>query len=98
MADIIGFPGNGLLPHEQERLEAFMREELADIQDTGCDCYEDIQGEIVVLVEYFRKFMAVVEDGSAKRRPDLDFSLFLLAGRIGKIRGMLKSLYGSGPA
>ena len=38
--------------------------------------------------------MDVVEDTNSKINPDYDFSLALLEGRIKKIRGMLKNLYG----
>jgi hypothetical protein len=40
--------------------------------------------------------MAVVEDPNTVKHPDLDFGLFLLEGRIRKIRGMIKSLFGDG--
>lgn len=94
MAEIIGFPKGELTPRERERLEQFMRKELEDIQDTSCESFEEIQDEILVLAEYFRKFMAVDEDRHTKIHSDLDFSLFLLVGRIWKIREMIKCLFG----
>jgi hypothetical protein len=94
MADIIELPKGELSPEEQKQLEEFMREELEDIQDTSCESYEQIQDEIIILEEYFQQFMAVVEDPKTKINPDLDFCLFLLDGRIRKIRGMLTSLFG----
>ena len=93
MADIIGFPKDELTPGDRKQLEEFVRGELEDIQDTSCESYEEIQDEIMVLAEYFRKFMAVAEDSDTKINPDLDFSLFLLEGRIRKIRGMIKTLF-----
>jgi hypothetical protein len=92
VADIIGFPGKELTACERKRLEEFMVAEMADIEDTSCDAYDEIQNEIIILAEYFRRFMAVVEDPDTKMNHDLDFSLFLLEGRIRKIRGMIKSL------
>lgn len=96
MADIIGFAKNELTSSERERLKEFMGAELFEIQDTSCESYEDIQDEIVVLAEYFRKFIAVAEDTDTKINPDLDFSLYLLEGRIQKIRGMITCLFGAG--
>ena len=95
MADIIGFPKYELTSGERKRLEEFVREELEDIQDTSCESREEIQDEILVLTEYFRKFVAVVEDPDTKMNPDLDFSLSLLEGRIRKIRGMIRTLFGA---
>ncbi len=93
MAHIIGFPKKGLSPNERKQLEKFVQEELQDIQDTSCESYEEIQDEILALAEYFIKFMTVFEDPDIEIHSDLDFSLFLLEGRIRKIRGMIKSLY-----
>ena len=97
MVDIIEFSEKGLTSGERKRLEEFVQEELQDTQDTSCKSYEEIQDEIMVLSEYFSKLMAVVEDPDTKIQPDLDFSLFLLEGRIRKIRGMIRSLFGSHP-
>jgi hypothetical protein len=94
MADIIGFPREELSPEEQKQLEEFLQEELEDIQDTSCESYKQIQAEIAVMVEYFQQFMAVVKDSKTKVNPDIDFGLFLLEGRVRKIRGMLKRLFG----
>jgi hypothetical protein len=94
MADIIGFPREELSPEEQKQLEEFLQEELEDIQDTSCESYKQIQAEIAVMVEYFQQFMAVVKDSKTKVNPDIDFGLFLLEGRVRKIRGMLESLFG----
>jgi len=96
MADIIGFPGKELSSGEQKWLEEFMAAELADIGDVGCESYDELQDQFMVLAEYFRKFIAVVEDSDSKIIPDIDFSLFLLEGRIRKIRGMIKCLFGAG--
>ena len=93
MADIIGFPKDELTSGDRKQLEEFVRGELEDIQDKSCESFEEIQDEIMVLAEYFRKFMAVAEDSDTKMNPDLDFSLFLLEGRIRKIRGMIKTLF-----
>ena len=93
MAEIIGFPKDELTSGDRKQLEEFVRGELEDIQDKSCESYEEIQDEIMVLAEYFRKFMAVAEDSDTKMNPDLDFSLFLLEGRIRKIRGMIKTLF-----
>ena len=49
----------------------------------------------LVLADYFRKFIDVVDDPDSKINPDYDFSLALLEGRIKKIRGMLKNLFDS---
>ena len=95
MADIIGFPKDELTIGDRNRLEEFVQQELEDIQDTSCESCEEIKDEILVLVEYFRKFMAVAEDPGTKMHNDLDFSLSLLEGRIRKIRGMIKTLFGA---
>ena len=97
MADIIEFRKDELTPGDRKRLEEFVQQELEDIQDTSCKTFEEIQGEIMVLVEYFNKFMAVAEDPDTKVSHDLDFSLSLLEGRIRKIRGMIKTLFGDSP-
>jgi hypothetical protein len=41
-----------------------------------------------------RRFADVVEDAKTRINPDFDFGLFLLEGRIRKIRGMIKGLFG----
>ena len=97
MADIIGFPENALTSGDRKQLEEFVRGELEDIQDTSCESYDEIQDEIMVLAEYFRNFMEVAEDPDIKMNHDLDFSLSLLEGRIRKIRGMIKTLFGDRP-
>ena len=97
MADIIGFPKTDLTPDERKRLEEFMREELAVIGDIDCDSLEELQNQFIVLAEYFRKFIAVFDDPDSKINPDLDFSLYLLEGRIRKIRGMIECLLGDNP-
>ena len=93
MADLIEFPHGELTASERKHLEEFMQKELENIQDTSCNSSDELFGEISTLVEYFRKFMDVVEDPGTKINPDLDFALSLLQGRIKKIRGMLKSLF-----
>ena len=95
MADIIGFPKDELTKGDRKRLEKFLQEEFEDIQDTSCKSYKEIQDEIMVLVGYFRNFMDVAEDPDTKMNDDLDFSLSLLEGRIRKIRGMIKTLFGA---
>ena len=94
MADIIGFPKTELTSSEKKRLKEFIQEELEDIQDTSCISYAELQDQFIVLAEYFRKFIAVVEDPDTKINIDLDLSLYLLEGRIRKIRGMIKCLFG----
>jgi hypothetical protein len=93
MADIIEFPKGELTPAERKKLEEFVQQELAGIADTSCETTDEIQDEIMILVEYFRKFMDVLDNPDSKINPDLDFGLFLLQGRIQKIRGMLKDLF-----
>ena len=95
MADVIGIPKNELTLDERKRLKEFILGEIEDIKDTSCESYEEIEGEIIILAEYFRKFIAVVDDPDTEINPDLDFSLYLLEGRIQKIRGMLRFLNGS---
>ena len=51
----------------------FIKQELADIADTSCESTEQIKAEIMVLVEYFQRFMDVLEDPDSKIHPDLDF-------------------------
>jgi len=97
VADIIGFPKNELTCSEKKPLKEFLREELEDIQDTSCGSYAELQDQFMVLAEYFRKFIAVVEDPDTKINIDLDFSLYLLEGRIRKIRGMIEFLFGDEP-
>ena len=48
------------------------------------------------MLGYFWRFADVVEDPNTKINPDFDFGLFLLEGRIKKIRGMIKGLFGNG--
>lgn len=93
MGKIIEFPKDELTPSDRKRLEEFLQEELEDIQDTSCRSYEELQDQFMVLAEYFRKFIAVVENPHSKISHDLDFSLYLLEGRIRKIRGMIKTLF-----
>jgi len=97
VANIIGFPKIELTASEKKRLEEFLRGELEDIQDTSCGSYAELQDQFMVLAEYFRKFIAVVEDPGTKINIDLDFSLYLLEGRIRKIRGMIECLFGDKP-
>jgi len=97
VADIIGFPKDELTSSEKKRLKEFIRQELEDIQDTSCGSYAELQDQFMVLAEYFRKFIAVVEDPGTKINIDLDFSLYLLEVRIRKIRGMIECLIGDEP-
>jgi hypothetical protein len=97
MADIIGFPKNELTRRERERLKVFMRQELADIQDTSCESVDEIRDEIRVFFGYVQRFMAMCEDPETRVSSDYDFGLYLLEGRIRKIRGMIKSLFGDEP-
>ena len=96
MADIIGFPSEELTPEERMHVEDFVREQVADFQDTSCRSVGEIQEQVAVLLEYFRRFADVVEDPKTRINPDFDFGLFLLEGRIKKIRGMIKGLFGDG--
>jgi len=93
MADIIGFPSEELTPEERMRVEEFVREQVADFQDTSCSSVDEIQEQVAILLEYFRRFADVVEDPKTKINPDFDFGLFLLEGRIKKIRGMIKDFF-----
>jgi hypothetical protein len=93
MADIIEFPKMELTSGERKRLKEFIRDELEDIQDTSCESYAELQDQFLVLAEYFQKFIAMVEDPATKLNLDLDFGLYLLEGRIRKIRGMIESLF-----
>ena len=93
MADIIEFPKMELTSGERKRLKEFIQKELEDIQDTSCGSYEELQNQFIVLAEYFRKFIAMVEDPNTKLNLDLDFGLYLLEGRIRKIRGMIECLF-----
>ena len=93
MAGVIEFPKDELTPEERKNLEEFVQQELKDIQDTSCQSIDDVQDEIIHLVEYLSKFMDVLDDPDTKINPDFDFGLFLLEGRIQKIRGMLKTLF-----
>ena len=95
MADIIGFPRSGeLTAEERERVQEFMQEQMADFADTACGSVEEIKEQVAVLCGYFRRFAAVAEDPETRINPDFDFGLFLLEGRIKKIRGMIKGLFG----
>jgi hypothetical protein len=96
MADIIGFPSEELTPEERVQVEEFVREQVADFQDTSCSSIEEIKEEVAVLLGYFRRFENVVEDPKTKINPDFDFGLFLLEGKIKKIRGMIKGLFENG--
>jgi hypothetical protein len=96
MADIIGFPSEELTPEERKQVEEFVRMQVADFQDTTCRSVDEIQEQVAVLLEYFRRFADVVEDPKTRINPDFDFGLFLLEGRIKKIRGMIKGLFGDG--
>jgi len=93
MAEIIGFPKGELTPREQERLKEFMREELADIENTACTSVNEIKDEIRVFFGYVRQFMEVFEDPETRVHPDFDFGLYLMEGRIRKIRGMIRCLF-----
>ena len=93
MADIIEFPETELTSGEQKRLKEFIRGELEDIQDTSCKSYAQAKDQFVILAEYFRKFIAMVEDPDTKLNLDLDFGLYLMEGRIRKIRGMIEYLF-----
>jgi hypothetical protein len=93
MADIIDFIKGDLTKSEKKQVEEFIQEHLEDIQDTSCESIEEVHDEIKVLAESFLRFIKVVEDPNTKTNPDLDFGLFLLEGRIQKIRGMLKTLF-----
>lgn len=94
MAEIIGFPKGELTPRERERLKEFMREELSDIEDTACESVDEIRDEIIVFFGYVKRFMDVFEDPETRVNPDFDFGLFLMEGRIRKIRGIIKCLFG----
>ena len=92
MANIIEFPKCELTGEERKQLEEFMENEQKDIQDTSCNSSDELFGEISVLLEYFRKFMDVVEDPDSEINPDYDFSLSLLVCRFQ--RAGLKRLEG----
>jgi hypothetical protein len=94
MADIIGFPSEKLTPEERKQVENFVRDQEADFKDTSCRSVDEIQEQVAILLGYFRRFENVVEDLKTKINPDFDFGLFLLEGRIKKIRGMIKGLFG----
>jgi hypothetical protein len=94
MADIIGFPSEELTPEERMQVEEFVREQVADFQDTSCSSVDEIQEQVAILLGYFRRFADVVENPKTRINPDFDFGLFLLEGRIRKIRGMIKGLFG----
>jgi hypothetical protein len=97
MADIIEFPKGELTPRERERLKAFMREELKDIQDTSCTSVDEIRDQIRVFFGYVKRFTAVFENPATRVNPDYDFALYLMEVRIRKIRGMIKYLFGDEP-
>ena len=94
MAEIIGFPSEELTLEERKQVEEFVRDQVADFQDTSCISVEEIQEQVAILLENFRRFADVVEDPKTRINPDFDFGLFLLEGRIKKIRGKLKCLFG----
>ena len=96
MADNIAFPSEELTPEERMQVEEFVRDQAADFQDTSCRSVEEIKEQVAVLIAYFQRFAEVVEDPKTRINPDLDFGLFLLEGRIKKIRGMIKGLFGDG--
>ena len=96
MADIIGFPSEELTPEERMQVEEFVREQVADFQDTSCRSVDEIQEQVAILLGYFRRFENVVEDPKTRIDPDFDFGLFLLERRIKKIRGMIKGFLGDG--
>lgn len=96
MADIIGFPSEELTSEERKQVEEFVRDQEADFQDTSCRSVDEIQEQVAILLGYFRRFENVVEDPKTRINPDFDFGLFLLEGRIRKIRGMIKGLFGDG--
>jgi hypothetical protein len=93
MADIIGFPSEKLTPEERKQVEEFVREQVANFQDTSCSSVDEIQEQVAILLGYFQRFADVVEDPKTRINPDFDFGLFLLEGRIKKIRGMIKGLF-----
>ena len=93
MADIIEFPKMEMTSGERKRLKDFIRYELEDLQDTSCESYAELQDQFLVLAEYFQKFIAMVEDPATKLNLDLDFGLYLMEGRIRKIRGMIECLF-----
>jgi len=64
------------------------------IQDTTCESVNEIRDEVLVFFAYVRQFMDVFVDPQTRINPDFDFGLLLMEGRIRKIRGMLKSLFG----
>ena len=94
MADIIGFPNEELTPEERVQVEEFVRDQVADFQNSSCGSVDEIQEQVAILLEHFRRFENVVEDPKTRINPDFDFGLFLLEGRIKKIRGMIKDLFG----
>jgi hypothetical protein len=93
VADIIEYPEGELTPSEKKNLLKLLKKEQADIADTSCDSVEQIKDEMIILVNYYQRVMSVLEDPNAEIYPDLDLKLFLLEGRIKKIRGMIKNLY-----
>ena len=78
------------------QVEEFVREQVADFQNTSCSSIEEIKEQVAVLIGNFWRFADVAEDSKTRINPDFDFGLFLLEGRIKKIRGMIKSLFGEG--
>jgi hypothetical protein len=96
MSNIIGFPSEDLTTEERVKVEEFVRDQVADFQNTSCGSVDEIQEQVAILLEYFRRFADVVEDPKTRINPDFDFGLFLLEGRIKKIRGMIKGLFGDG--
>ena len=96
MADNIAFPSEELTPEERMQVEEFVRDQAADFQDTSCRSVEEIKEQVAVLIAYFQRFAEVVEDPKTRINPDFDFGLFLLEGKIKKIRGMIKGFFGDG--
>lgn len=96
MADIIGFPSEELTPEERMQVEDFVRDQEADFQDSSCGSVDEIKEQVAILLENFRRFEDVIEDPKTRINPDFDFGLFLLEGRIKKIRGMIEGLFGDG--
>jgi hypothetical protein len=84
MGDVIGLPSGELTPEERMQVEEFVREQVADFQDTDCSSIDEIQEQVAALLGYFRQFADVVEDPKTRIYPDFDFGLFLLEGRIKK--------------
>jgi hypothetical protein len=93
VAEIFQYPEDELTASEKKNLLKFIKKEQADTADTSCDSVEEIKDEMIILVNYYQRVMSVLEDPNAEIYPDLDLKLFLLEGRIKKIRGMIKNFY-----